>query len=139
LYSTDSIIEWLLKLRDGCCELLLSQRQSYKQQVIAKIENYIRHNLGKCLSLNKVAAVFNFSPNYLSQLFTRYAGKGFVEYITATRINAAKEMLTRGDGPIYEVAAQLGYEDAIYFSKVFKKVEGISPREFFHRLGKHKK
>jgi two-component system response regulator YesN len=111
-----------------------SERMNYKQQVIANVQEYIRHNLDKRLSLNDLAAIFNFSPNYLSQLFTRYAGENFVEYITAERIKAAKEMLKKGTGPIYEIAGKLGYESAFYFSKVFKKTEGISPREYLRRL-----
>jgi two-component system response regulator YesN len=111
-------------------------RTNYKQQVVANVQEYIRHNLDKRLSLNDLAAIFNFSPNYLSQLFTRYAGESFVEYVTAERIKAAKEMLKKGTGPIYEIAGKLGYESAFYFSKVFKKTEGISPREFLRRMEK---
>ena len=73
-----------------------------------------------------MAAVFNFSPNYLSQLFGKYGDSGFVEYITETRIAAAKEMLEQGDLKVYEIAEKLGYESAFYFSKVFKKVTGLS-------------
>ena len=109
-------------------------RLNYKQQVVANVQEYIRHNLDKRLSLNDLAAIFNFSPNYLSQFFTRYAGENFVEYITSERIKAAKEMLKKGTGPIYEIAGKLGYESAFYFSKVFKKAEGISPREYLRRL-----
>jgi two-component system response regulator YesN len=134
IYSTDAVIEWLLKLRDGCCETLLSRRQNYKQQIVANVQDYIRRNLEKRLSLHGVAAVFNFSPNYLSQLFTRYGNEGFVGYITRERINAAKEMFVRKEYRIYEVAERLGYESAFYFSKVFKKETGISPREFLRRL-----
>ena len=77
-----------------------------------------------------MAAVFNFSPNCLSQLFGKYGDSGFVEYITETRIAAAKEMLEQGDLKVYEIAEKLGYESAFYFSKVFKKVTGLSPREY---------
>ncbi|MDR3248053.1 MAG: helix-turn-helix domain-containing protein [Treponema sp.] len=109
------------------------QRQNHHQQLIAKVEGYIGRNLDKRLGLPDVAAEFNLSPNYLSQLFTRYAGEGFVEYITAAKITAAKSMLLKGEGPVYEIADKLGYESAFYFSKVFKKMEGISPREFLSR------
>jgi len=109
-------------------------RLNYKQQAIANVQEYIRHNLDKKLSLHDMAAIFNFSPNYLSQLFAKYSGEGLVEYITSERIKAAKEMLKKGTGPIYEIAEKLGFENAFYFSKVFKKVEGISPREFLRRL-----
>ena len=110
------------------------EARNYMQQVVAKVQDYIRRNLDKRLSLHDVAAIFNYSPNYLSQLFAKYAGEGFVEYITAERIRAAKEMLKKGAGPVYEIAEKLGYESAFYFSKVFKKVEGVSPREFLRRL-----
>jgi two-component system response regulator YesN len=136
--STKAVLNWLDKLGEGCCAFLVSQRQNYKQQIITNVQGYIRKNLGKCLSLSEVAAVFNFSPNYLSQLFTKYAGTNFVEYITIERINAAKEMLARGEGPVYEIAEKLGFENSFYFSKVFKKVEGISPREFLRKLEKMK-
>ncbi|MDR0464096.1 MAG: helix-turn-helix domain-containing protein [Treponema sp.] len=110
------------------------RRLNYKQQIVANVQEYIRHNLDKKLSLHDMASIFNFSPNYLSQLFAKYSGEGLVEYITAERIKAAKEMLRKGTGPIYEIAEKLGFENAFYFSKVFKKVEGISPREFLRRL-----
>jgi two-component system response regulator YesN len=111
-------------------------RMSYKRQVVANAQDYIRRNLDKRLSLHEVAAVFNLSPNYLSQLFAKYSGEGFVEFITAERIRTAKKMLAEGAGPIYEIAEKLGYESAFYFSKVFKKAEGVSPREFIRRLEK---
>jgi two-component system response regulator YesN len=119
--------------------LILFPHQNYKQQIVAKVADYIRHNLDKHLSLSEVAYEFNVSPNYLSQLFTRFAGEGFVEYITAARISAAKEMLMRGEGPVYEIAEKLGFESAFYFSRVFKKVEGISPREFVRQYEKKRK
>jgi two-component system response regulator YesN len=116
------------------CPFLLSETPDHKQQRIAKVEEYIRHNLDKQLSLREVATIFNFSPNYLSQLFSKYAGEGFIEYINTERIHAAKEMLARGEDPIYQIAEKLGFENAFYFSKVFKRVEGISPRDFLHKF-----
>lgn len=101
-----------------------------KMQVVAQVQEYIKNHLSEKLTLADVAAVFNFSPNYLSQLFGKYGDSGFVEYITETRIAAAKEMLEQGDLKVYEIAEKLGYENSFYFSKVFKKVTGLSPREY---------
>ena len=134
--STEAVLDWLDRLVEGCCAFLSSQRQNYKHQIVANVQEYIRKNLDKRLSLPEVAAVYNISPNYLSRLFTQYAGTGFVEYITAERIHAAREMLARGEGPVYEIAEKLGFENAFYFSKVFKKVEGVSPREYLRKIGK---
>lgn len=134
LRDTDSIAAWIRRLRDGCGELLQTRRQSYKEHVVANVKAYIQENLNKRLSLQEVAAVFNFSPNYLSQLFSKYAKEGFVEYITSSRISAAKEMLSGGELRIYEIAERLGFGSSFYFSKVFKKVEGISPSEYIQKL-----
>lgn len=134
LISVSAVVEWLMHFRDNCCELLQTQHQNYKEKVVAHVKTYILENLEKRLSLNDVAAVFHFSPNYLSRLFSKYAGEGFVEYITAARISAAKEMLARGEGKIYEISEKLGFESPYYFSKVFKKAEGVSPREYLQNL-----
>lgn len=106
----------------------------YHAQQVAKVKNYICKNLDKRLSLNEVASVFNFSPNYLSQLFAQWGESGFVEFVTATRINAAKELMATTNLKIYEIGERLGFESAFYFSKVFKKVEGVTPREYMQRL-----
>ncbi|MCH1638686.1 response regulator [Paenibacillus timonensis] len=133
--TTQGVIDWLVQFRDGCCEILSSRKQSYKEQIVRNVQDYVKRNLSSKLSLNQVADVFNFSPNYLSHLFSKTAKINFVEYVTETKIAAAKEMMVRGEGRIYEISQKLGYESAFYFSKVFKKVEGISPREFMQRKG----
>ncbi|GIP49674.1 putative response regulatory protein [compost metagenome] len=131
--TTQGVIDWLVQFRDGCCDILSSRKQSYKEQIVRNVQDYVKRNLSSKLSLNQVADVFNFSPNYLSHLFSKTAKINFVEYVTETKIAAAKEMMVRGEGRIYEISQKLGYESAFYFSKVFKKVEGISPREFMQR------
>ena len=81
-----------------------------------------------------MALLFGFSQNYLSSMFSRYSGSSFVEYITEMKVAAAKELLAQGDLKIYEVADRLGFENSFYFSKVFKKVEGISPSQYLQHL-----
>lgn len=106
----------------------------HRAQVVAQVQQYIRAHLAEKLTLNDVAAVFNFSPNYLSQLFAQNSERGFVEYVTTARIAAAKELLAATDLKIYEVSSRVGFDSAFYFSKVFKKLEGASPREYIQRM-----
>ena len=108
--------------------------QDHRAQVVAQVQQYIRDHLAERLTLNDVAAVFNFSPNYLSQLFAQSSKSGFVEFVTATRIAAAKELMATTDMKIYEISNRVGFESAFYFSKVFKKLEGVSPREYIQRM-----
>lgn len=130
LTNAEQCRAWMLRLRDGLCELLQTRRQSYKERVVSNVKEYILANLEKRLTLNDVAASFGFSPSYLSQLFAKFSDCGFVEYITEAKIAAAKTMLSEGTQKIYEISESLGYESAFYFSKVFKKVTGQSPREY---------
>ena len=82
------------------------------------------------LNLNMVAEIFNFSPNYLSVLFSKYNDIGFNDYINQQKIEAAKRMMTDDNLKIYEISDALGFESAFYFSRVFKKVTGLSPRDY---------
>ena len=125
---------WLRTLGEGLEELLLTRRQDYRSKVIANIQQYIKDNLGRKLQLGEVALLFGFSQNYLSSLFSKYGGCSFVEYTTNAKVQAAKEMMASGDYKMYEISDKLGFENAFYFSKVFKKVEGKSPREYLHQL-----
>lgn len=102
--------------------------------IVAEVQDYIRKNPSKKLSLNDVAAVFNFSPGYLSQLFSQNGETSFVEFVTETRIAAAKELMASTDLKIYEISEMMGFESAFYFSKVFKKIEGVSPRTYLRKL-----
>lgn len=106
----------------------------HRTRIVAEVQDYIRKNPDKRLSLNDVAAVFNFSPGYLSQLFSQNGETSFVEFVTETRISAAKEMMASTDLKIYEISERLGFESAFYFSKVFKKIEGVSPRTYLQKL-----
>lgn len=106
----------------------------HRARLVGQVQQYIRENLDKRLSLNEVAAVFNFSPNYLSQLFARSGEHGFVEFVTATRIDAAKQLMASTDLKVYEISERIGFESAFYFSRVFKKLEGVSPREYMQKV-----
>ena len=139
LQDVESIAQWIKRLRDGCSELLQSRQQSYKQHVVENVKNYIQGNLDKRLSLHEVAAVFNLNPTYLSHLFSKCSDEGYVEYITSIRMDSAKELLASGEHRVYEVAERLGFESSFYFSRVFKKVVGISPREYVQKNGDFEK
>ena len=131
--TTHQVVEWLEVLKEGLCQILQSKRKSYKDNVITNIQKYIEVHIEDRLLLNEVAGVFGLSPNYLSSLFKKTCNIGFTEFVTQKKINLAKSLLLEENLKIYEVADRLGFESAFYFSKVFKKVEGISPREFIQQ------
>ena len=79
----------------------------------------------------------DLSPNYLSAVFSQEMGTTFVEYLTARRMEKARELLQHSDLRSGEIAAAVGYKDSHYFSFLFKKTQGCTPRDY--RGGKGKK
>jgi len=105
-------------------------KKSNADNIVDQIKEHIQQNLDKRLGLNQIADIFGFSPKYISLLFAKHAGCSFIEYINAEKIALAREMLLRGDAKVYEVSEQLGFDSSFYFSKVFKKHTGLSPRDY---------
>lgn len=120
---------WLEALRDAICTKLEEQMEHSRNWLVPSIMEYIQTHSGDALSLNEVADIFEMSPGYLSSVFKKYGDISFSEYVRKAKISRAKEMLAEGM-KIHEVSDALGYSDPYYFSKLFKKAEGISPREF---------
>ncbi|MDY3854301.1 MAG: response regulator [Butyribacter sp.] len=82
------------------------------------------------ISLNSVAAGVGMSPSYFSSIFSREMGKTFVEYLTEIRMEKAKELLTCSSMKTSEIGYEVGYKDPHYFSYIFKKTQGCSPKEY---------
>lgn len=109
------------------------QSFGHKHHIVANVKKYIQEHIEEKLTLNKVAKEFNISPNYLSILFSKHSDIGFSDYINQKKVEAAKEMMTDGNYKIYEISDKLGFESAFYFSRVFKKVTGMSPRDYMNQ------
>lgn len=134
LTNVTQIIDWLTVLRDGLCESVATYNKDYKNHIVVSVKKYIHEHVKEKLTLNKVAEIFSISPNYLSVLFSKYSDTGFTDYINQTKVNAAKEMMAEENLKIYEISDILGFESAFYFSRVFKKVTGVSPRDYMNQI-----
>lgn len=119
-----TVLKTALHFRD-----LESQKQS--SDIIDSAIHYIDKNFAdEKISLNTVAEAVNISTNYLSALFSQKMGISFVEYLTQKRMAKARVLLQKTGLRSSEVAYQVGYRDPRYFSFVFKKTQGCSPRAF---------
>lgn len=99
-------------------------------KIIEKAKEFINKNYRKEITLKDVADYVYLNPNYFSELFKNEVGKNFIEYLIETRINASKELLKSGSLKVYEIAEAVGYKEAVSFSRAFKKVVGVSPKEY---------
>ncbi len=130
--TIEQIVNWLHIFSDRLCDVFSERKKDYKNHIVTSVKHHIQEHISDHLSLNEVAAVFGISPNYLSQLFKKYSDSGFNEYVSMAKIKEAKRLLAEGHYKVYELADMLGFESPFYFSKVFKKVEGISPSEYLN-------
>lgn len=118
------IIEEVIDYRD-------SKVENKYANIIRRAKEYIDGNYS-CpdTSLNSVAAHVNISPSHFSTIFSQYTGETFIEYLTKTRIRIAMELLKTTQKRSSEIAYEVGYNDPHYFSYLFKKTMGCSPRDF---------
>jgi two-component system response regulator YesN len=94
------------------------------------IVSYVKTYYMEDLSLEKLSNVFFLSREHISRKFKQETGMTLSKYITELRISQAKSWLQETDKSIYSISTMLGYQDEIYFSKLFKKVVGMTPFEF---------
>jgi signal transduction histidine kinase/DNA-binding LacI/PurR family transcriptional regulator/AraC-like DNA-binding protein/CheY-like chemotaxis protein len=91
---------------------------------------YIHQHYKETVSRHAICQVLGISENYLSRLFRQELGLGFVEYVNRFRINIAKQLLCDTDLTVTTVAQQVGFDDPAYFSRVFTRYAGTSPRTY---------
>lgn len=113
--------------------LILRDRESENQgkKVLKKGLEYIEENFSEdTLSLNGVAGAIGVSGNYFSSVFSQEMQMTFIEYVTKKRMDKAKKLLRQSEMHSGDIAAEVGYKDPHYFSFVFKKTVGCTPREY---------
>lgn len=95
-----------------------------------KIKEYIDKNYTKDIPLNEIANRLYISPYYLSHIFKEETGNTPINYLIQRRVGEAQKLLLNTQQTVQEIAQQVGYENANYFSMMFKKVAGESPSMF---------
>ena len=102
------------------------------------IRKYIENHYTEPITLSELAEIAGLNSTYFSFLFKRTFQVSVIEFVTMLRLTKAKQLLTK-EIPIKEIAEQVGYNDEFYFSRIFKKYEGISPKAYmkqnYKRIG----
>ncbi len=98
--------------------------------VVQDAATYITNNYDQDLSLNVLAQKYSLTPGYFSKVFKKYTGTNLTEYICMVRISAAKNLLKTTNLAIVEIASAVGFNDSNYFSLMFKKSTGVSPKKY---------
>lgn len=133
LSSIKETIQWVRSIEKGVFYFLLNKDKIHNNKIITTAKKYVNENIYRTINLNEIAAILNISSGYFSTIFKQIAGINFIDYVTEVKIEKAKELLKETNYKIYEIAQMTGYENAYYFSKVFKKVTGSTPKEYINK------
>ncbi len=134
-----TVKERLFKVLDCVFEEIVHGKAVEDHKEIYAVLNYIEKNIHRHITLEEAAEYVHLSSFYLSKLFKKELNVNFIQYVTERRMERAKELLEHTDLPILNIALELSYHEPNYFSKVFKKVVGMTPTEYRESKGKEER
>lgn len=100
------------------------------KQTLDTIHTYIDQHLNDAISLADLAEQVYLNPVYLSRAYKQITGQNISKYISDRRMEKARILLANSNLKINEIACQVGYESPAHFSRIFKKMTGVTPQEF---------
>ena len=130
IVTYDQLYDWFQVKINSVCHNILTKKEESSVDIIRNAKEYIENNYSKDLILDDVSKEFQISPYYFSKLFKKRTGSTFIEYLTMIRIEKAKQLLRNTSKSMKEICMEIGYSDANYFSRTFKKNVGVTPSEY---------
>lgn len=106
------------------------EETSKQNKHITKIVRYMYQHMDKNLSLDTIAEELGLSKSYINVIFKKYANRSPIDFFINLKMQEACKLLKSTDMYVWEIANKFGYEDQYYFSRIFKKKVGISPKEY---------
>lgn len=114
----------LLKLAETADEDALPAR------MVEALDEYIRENISDEISNTEIGAIFGYHPFYVSRVLKDKKGQTLRQYIISYRMKLAKRMLELTDKSVAEIAEECGFTDASYFTKTFRTLMGVTPKDY---------
>lgn len=133
IHSSDSIADLNELLKDVVIHEAERVNQFNHKSISLKVQTiieYVENHYHEPITLNDIGECIYTSTYYASRIFKQETGKNFTDYLNEFRIEKAKEFLMDVQNKVYEVADMVGIPDAHYFSKLFRKYVGLTPREY---------
>ena len=139
LGTLGQIIQWINWFEEAVSRILERRRDTRVDKIAEMVREYVMEHYKERITLGQAAEALNISQGYLSTAFKKQSGESFTNYVSAIKIEKAKELIASHQYMMYEVSDLLGFDTPFYFSKVFKKVTGMSPKEYEAQCLKQKK
>lgn len=128
--SWEQVIAYFKELSELILSMTEHEEQDARSQILEQIKAYVKANLSRNITLSDIAASVCYNSSHVSRFFHQMTGQTLSQYILQCRMDAACSYLAAGSDSIQAISENLGYESAQYFSNVFKKYTGMSPREY---------
>lgn len=141
--AEEELVEYLGKMKEILDEAEKRQKEEEVREesgfqservLVRNMIRYLREHYAESLTLQVLARKFGISESYVSSLIRKDTGKRFSDHLTEIRIHRAQELLRATNDSIEKIAEQVGYPDYYYFTKVYKKITGISPAVYRKQL-----
>ena len=130
-------LEETRQLIAGRCLLIIDRLEAARRQesrTVRLLKEYIQQHYTEPLTIDMLAKQVYLSPAYICLLFKQETGSTINRYLTDLRLNAAQRMLADPDRRLLDICIEVGYSDPKYFSRLFKRREGLTPSEYRARL-----
>ena len=114
--------------------LILPSQEEMETQIVQGIKDYLKQNLTGRLRIEDVCGALGYSKTYLCQLFSAQTSLSIMKYYNMKKIEYAKRLLREGCYNITQISNMLSFDNPQYFSRVFKRISGITPTEFINSL-----
>lgn len=128
--SKEEIKAYFIKFVKSVLDVVKEYKPAQSNPIIKKACEYVLGNIEQDITLLSIAEYLNISKNYFCSLFKQETGYNFLEYVTKIKMEWAKMLLKEGNYKTYEVSEMLGYREASYFSRLFRKYTNQSPAEY---------
>lgn len=128
--SMEELCSWLAKAMNRFMDNLFQFSDVKHANIIHQATRYIRAHYAEKLTLDSVAGQVYLSPTYFSRIFRQETGVTFNAYLNAVRIEQSKKLLTDQSVRLIDISLMVGFDNQSYFTKVFKKITGMSPLQY---------
>ncbi|WP_339363625.1 response regulator transcription factor [Vallitalea maricola] len=130
-YKTlENLKDYMINLCKDIINHFISIEEKESSKLIQKAKEYINLKYNTAITLDEICEYVSVSKSYFCYMFKREMGESIWNYLTSYRIEKAKNLLQNTDMKNYEISYYIGYENASYFTKTFRKLTGMTPHEF---------